>query len=148
MFEQLKEMNAELEQLKKQHLEKSKIMFADVAKQVFEKHPILESFGWRQYTPYFNDGEECTFSAHIDDPYVNEQEEYDDGSRETIYQKVEGEYKDIPNPDYKPEIAAARKDVVEFLKNIDESVLREMFGDHKMITVKRESVEVEEYEHD
>lgn len=26
--------------------------------------PTIVEFGWRQYTPYFNDGEPCTFSVH------------------------------------------------------------------------------------
>jgi hypothetical protein len=26
--------------------------------------PTIEWFGWRQYTPYFNDGEPCVFSVH------------------------------------------------------------------------------------
>lgn len=149
MFEQLKEMNAELEQLKAKHLERSKVMFTTVSKAVFDKHPALESFRWTQYTPYFNDGDECTFSANIDDPYINGKDSYDDESSSTKYEKNDqGEYVDVPNPDYKPEIAAARKDVTEFLSNIDESVLRDMFGDHKEVTVTRNGTEVEDYEHD
>lgn len=31
---------------------------------LFKKHPKLQQFGWRQYTPYFNDGDPCSFSAH------------------------------------------------------------------------------------
>lgn len=26
--------------------------------------PFIDSFGWRQYTPYFNDGDTCIFGAH------------------------------------------------------------------------------------
>lgn len=26
--------------------------------------PTIKSFGWRQYTPYFNDGEPCEFTVH------------------------------------------------------------------------------------
>lgn len=31
----------------------------------------LESIGWVQYTPYFNDGDTCEFSVHTEYPYIN-----------------------------------------------------------------------------
>jgi hypothetical protein len=150
MFEQLKQMNEELEALKKAHLEKSKLMFTDVAKSVFDKHPKLESFGWNQYTPYFNDGDECTFSANIDYVDINGENEYDSNVlQKTIYvQNAKGEYIETVNELYNPELAAAQNDVKEFLSNIDESVLRDMFGDHVEVTVSRNGTEVEKYEHD
>lgn len=54
----------------------------------------------------------------------------------------------IPNPQYSPILQAALVDVKEFLTNVDDSVLREMFGDHVEIKVSREGTEVEEYSHD
>lgn len=32
--------------------------------QFFERVPQLKSLHWRQYTPYFNDGEPCVFRVH------------------------------------------------------------------------------------
>lgn len=150
MFEQLKQMNAELEALKKVHLEKSKAMFTEVAKMVFDKHPALESFGWNQYTPYFNDGDECTFSANIDYPCINGQNEDDsDVLMKTIYKQDEtGKYVKVVNENYNPELGLACDDVKEFLGNIDDAVLRDMFGDHVSVTVSRTGTEVEEYDHD
>jgi hypothetical protein len=147
MFEKLKEMNAELEALKKTHLEKSKAMFTDVAKELFEKHSVLESFEWTQYTPYFNDGSECTFSAYVDDPRINGLGYYSGNCQETFWKQVDGKYQNVPNPNYDPKMSVARKDVTEFLQNIDEAVLRDMFGDHVQVTVTRNGVEVNEYDH-
>ncbi len=143
MFEKLKEMNAEPEQLKAAHLEKSKAMFTEVSKELFDKHPLLESFGWRQYTPYFNDGEECTFSAHVDDPNMNGLD--DDELYEVIREK---DYDGKPHEKFNPVLLTAYTDVQEFLSNVDEAALRDMFGDHMEITVSRDGTEVEEYEHD
>jgi|SRR6185503_3542299 hypothetical protein len=151
MFEELKQMNAELEELKKIHLEKSKSMFTKISKMLFDKHPKLESFGWRQYTPYFNDGDECTFSAHTDEPDINDINGYDfSRQRITDYNstKVEGKYQEIDNPQYNPDLDLARQDVVSLLNGVDDSVLRQMFGDHVHIKVTSESTEVEEYDHD
>lgn len=156
MFEELKQMNAELEELKKAHLEKSKAMFTAVAKKVFDKHPILESFSWTQYTPYFNDGDECVFSANIDYLSIND-EEFGSGKMEEINTEY-GEYdpatrsypnkKETPNPDFNKNLLLAGEDAKEFLSNIDDSVLRDMFGDHVEVKVTRDGTEVEEYEHD
>lgn len=154
MFEELKQMNAELEALKKVHLEKSKAMFTNVASKVFAKHPALESFAWRQYTPYFNDGDECVFSAHVSEPDINEVNGYDINFKDetvTDYNAPKdhlGNRPQIPNPQYNLTLQAALVDVKEFLENVDESVLREMFGDHVEVKVTATGTEVEEYEHD
>lgn len=155
MLEELKAMKEEFAELKKTHLEKSKVMFTNICTKLFEKHPKLESFGWRQYTPYFNDGEECTFSAHVDEPDINGIDGYranfqlefvtDYGGKQDPATK---QYPKKLNENYSPEVAAAQKDVVEFLQNIDESVLRDLFDDHVRVTVTRAGTDVEEYEHD
>ena len=35
----------------------------------------LTSFAWTQYTPHWNDGDACTFSAHTDYLYINGSED-------------------------------------------------------------------------
>jgi hypothetical protein len=52
-------------------------------KELFSKQPVLNSFSWAQYTPYFNDGDECTFSVNreyikINDTENDELEDLDD----------------------------------------------------------------------
>jgi len=145
MFEELKKMNAEIEALKKQHLERSKGMFSEVANKLFEKHTVLESFGWRQYTPYFNDGDECTFSAHTSEPNMNGMDSYDD----ELYCKVNSQnWKGEKYEQFDPALGAAYDDVKEFLANVDDSVLRDLFGDHVQITVTKDGTEVDDYNHD
>lgn len=153
MFEQLKQMNAESEALKKTHLEKSKELFTEVSKKVFEAHPKLISFGWRQYTPYFNDGDECTFSARTDKPDINDIDGYDVNFGDefvTDYNssKVNGVYPKIKNNSFDPDLAAALKTVKAFLGEMKDEVLRDLFGDHVSVRVTAQGTEVEEYEHD
>jgi hypothetical protein len=153
MLEELKAMNEELANLQKEHLEKSKAMFTNIASKIFDAHPKLESFGWRQYTPYFNDGDECTFSAHTDEPDINGINGYDVNFEDeliTVYgaEKVNGQYPKKNNEFFNPDLAAAHKDVHSFLNEIEDSVFRQMFGDHVRVTVKRAGTEVEDYEHD
>lgn len=50
--------------LEKQITAEAKEVFAEASKNIFDKHgDIVHSFGWTQYTPYFNDGEPCVFGT-------------------------------------------------------------------------------------
>lgn len=71
-------------------------MFSDI----FTTAPKLKSVSWTQYTPYFNDGDTCEFSAHVSDLDINGRSEYDDDDeddidcisiRPTIYKKLQTE---------------------------------------------------------
>jgi NAD+--asparagine ADP-ribosyltransferase len=157
MLEELKQMNSELEELRVKHLEKSKQIFSEVCKKVFEKHPKLESFGWEQYTPYFNDGDECVFRVHRDEPNINGQSGYELDFIDEMnteygnYDKATNSYpnkKETPNPNYNKELSDAYEDVKEFLETIEKDVFRNLFGDHVEVIVTREGVNVSEYDHD
>jgi hypothetical protein len=61
-FSALLDKKADLE---KQIKEEAKEVFANSAKEIFEKYgDKVGCFKWSQYTPYFNDGEPCEFGKH------------------------------------------------------------------------------------
>src|ERR1044072_5669755 len=61
-----------MEKLAEQTQQIAQEVFNSGAKAVFADNPIIESFAWTQYTPYFNDGEPCIFSVKRDyNIYVN-----------------------------------------------------------------------------
>jgi hypothetical protein len=49
--------------------------FKEAVKEIFKKFKDLESFSWSQYTPHFNDGDECLFSCHFDSLAINGEED-------------------------------------------------------------------------
>jgi hypothetical protein len=51
----------ELQQAKKDYEEKGKKALRTLISKFFELNPEVMYLYWIQYTPYFNDGEECTF---------------------------------------------------------------------------------------
>jgi predicted RNase H-like nuclease (RuvC/YqgF family) len=55
MIAEIKEKQAEIKRLQKELQEKSSKIFLSSFKKLFEETPKLQSFGWTQYTPYFND---------------------------------------------------------------------------------------------
>lgn len=129
--------------------------------------PTIVEFGWSQYTPYFNDGEPCEFSA--DEPWVrttaevNTEEEsfseYDlDLWGHPSLGKVTGHWEgEWPNRKYVKDgyegPDEARYNRCRALSRALQSgafdnVLLEHFGDHARITVRKDGIEVEFYEHD
>lgn len=134
-----------------------KRFFSEISKRLFEENNDLQSFSWTQYTPYFNDGDTCEFSAHTSSPYVNGLDEYieSDGSVDDVEREEYYSYKNPANSDYTKVFTLKGKrhqelldQVKEFLGVFDEEVLHDMFGDHAKIFVTRKGVDIVEYEHD
>jgi hypothetical protein len=112
--------------IEKEILEPSIKTFTDLTKNIFEDNPNLESFGWKQYTPYFdNDGENCNFLVNTDHIYINGKS-------------------DENNPD----LLNIKNEVKEFLSKFNEYFFISQFGDHAEITVTAKGVSVDEYDQD
>ncbi len=118
--------------------------FKEYANILFSNHPELKSFGWTQYTPYFNDGDECVFSANIESPHIN------DIRYDTWGDKVYGLYEDEDDEETNSNEISDElvMKVVAFLRNFDDDILKEIFGDHVEITVMPDRIDVSEYNHD
>lgn len=128
--------------------------------------PTIVEFGWRQYTPYFNDGDPCTFGAHGTWVRTTTDQDADDdyldvwGSHPSLGQMTGGEW--VDNPDgygrtkvgekYEGPDEARYQRCKALEKAIDggefDDVLLNAFGDHANITIRRDGIEVEFYEHD
>ena len=157
-FAVLREKQEEIKKLKKEMLEASNKIFTDLTKTIFEDHPKVESFGWSQYTPYFNDGDTCTFSANTDWIYINgnpvDESDWVDETKITNYgtwNREKKEYEgrtEVANLDYDPELSKATEEIKEFLSNFENDFFMSQFGDHAEITITANGVSVDEYEHD
>ncbi|MBX9392229.1 hypothetical protein K4749_01110 [Streptomyces sp. TRM72054] len=122
--------------------------------------PTIVEFGWRQYTPYFNDGDPCEFSAHglwvrtTDDEDADEDELEMWGHRSLgkvsgHRDQATGEW--VTDPYQGPDEARYLR-CKELEKAVEggafEVVLLKAFGDHAEVTVRRDGIEVEFYSHD
>ncbi len=154
----LRQKNSELSKLKSEILNISSDIFEDFYKYIFDKYPTLESFGWTQYTPYFNDGETCVFYANTD--YISVNDEYVDDAKWSSEVNVlnwgnwnrelkvyEGRVEQ-PNPNYDPVLTAASNEITNFLGNFDNDFYLSKFGDHAEITVTKNGVDISDYDHD
>lgn len=105
----------------------------EVFRPVFNKHinKKLDNFSWSQYSPYFNDGDECIFGVH-EVWHVNGKHTYGYG----------GDKQD-------DEVKAFADSATEALYMLPEEFLKELFGNHVSITVYRDGrIVSEECDHD
>jgi hypothetical protein len=157
-LEKLKERQSQISDIKKEVLDLSSGIFEDFYKYIFEKYPTLESFGWTQYTPYFNDGDTCIFSVNTD--YISVNDEYVDESKWSSEVnvlnwgnwnrelKVYEDRVEEPNPNYDPVLTEASNEITNFLGNFDNDFYLSKFGDHAEITVTKSGVDISDYDHD
>lgn len=129
---------------------------------------------WTQYTPYFNDGEACTFSRNtvfvgvtagvghelknlgIDPSNDEMSHEYDvseldeeDPNAIWWYEdyRVKNLKKKLAVGSFPPSIAALQA-ALDFVLDCPEDVLEIAFGDHSKISVTSKGITIEEVEHD
>lgn len=57
---------AQITKLNAEYREETQKVFGEASEQLFKEIPEIKSFQWTQYTPYFNDGDECTFGVNTD----------------------------------------------------------------------------------
>jgi hypothetical protein len=138
---------------KKEAKATAKEALKEMAAEFFAENPHVVSINWNQYTPYFNDGDVCTFSANIDYPRFTFHAV--DGTELTYcagagsFVSPDGEYDYEGGTQYEKETAKVEKSVVKFLKNFAEDDLKEMFGDGIEITLYRKGkISTTDYEHD
>lgn len=156
LFEQIAKSKEEIKKLKSDLNEKLKENFHELTKELFDSYPELDSFGWRQYTPYFNDGEPCEFRSMHDYPTINGNDEnYGESEQpegvldivklgsEEIYDE---NWKKIENPDYNPYYSEIVKVVKDFLNQFDDDDMEGLFGNHVSIHITSEGVQVEDYD--
>lgn len=157
-IKEIKQKKAEIAKLQNDLQKQSEELFDDFFKKVFEKNSDLESISWVQYTPYFNDGDACFFSANID--YLDINGECEDGanwinpkniiswgkfnSQTKVY---EGRI-DQDNPHYNKSLAETVDKVKDFLSLFDNQFYQTKFGDHTRVILTPQGSKTEEYEHD
>ncbi|AOE43817.1 hypothetical protein SEA_BANTAM_128 [Gordonia phage Bantam] len=121
--------------------------------------PYVVSVRWKQYTPYFNDGDPCEFGVNdIGVRFADTADDagdYEDGYIDAWSIRFDRQYrvardgKDSEYPGISDElhdaIAALNDAVAGGAHEVD---LRKFFGDPAEVTATREGFDVEFYDHD
>jgi len=173
---QMKLVNAQIEALRTQNIETSKKVFHASIASFFKAFPEVAAIRWRQYTPYFNDGDVCEFSVH--EPAVFSKKDFEEGVDDDYeYNSWRGPsswtYKYVAEnidrygdlevykqqiADYelmKAELGSRYEEIVRGIKkflnvfnSIEDDTMLSLFGDHVEITVTPDGIEIDEYSHE
>lgn len=152
------------EEQKRAMVEKLRPTFKELFKEFFERNPQIEFITWTQFTPYFNDGDECIFRVNDLYGFLSEEEMEDDpwdgtfplwGWRkpDVITKEDLKEKKNVLDK-FDGDLAKIKQASDEFdllqtqFRSIDESLLKEIFGDHVRVIASRDGLDVDNYEHD
>lgn len=154
----LKDKNSQLNEIKIEISKISDNLFDEFREYIFDKYPLLNSFGWTQYTPYFNDGETCVFYANIDYLIINDEYAEDSnwfynmnvidwGKWNPITKSYHGRIEE-PNEKYNQILFDAHDEIVSFLSNFDNDFFLNKFGDHAEIIVTKSGTDISDYDHE
>lgn len=153
------ESKAEIKRIKTELNKKLKDYFHGMAKELFQAYPELKSFGWTQYTPFFNDGEPCVFSSNHDYPTINGNDEnsgnneQEEGVIDIVSDSEETrcdsstDWKYVPNETYNPYYGEIVTTLKEFLNLFDDDDMKGLFDNHVTVTITEEGSFTEEYDH-
>lgn len=142
------------EEKKKALVEELRKEFPAMFTELFAQSKRIDSITWRQYTPYFNDGDTCEFGVYADEPEVNEMSLYDIDWydwKHRYYTQGDPRYANLLTDNPKIDIAECQLveafgDVIE---SIPEDFMKDLFGDHCEVTIRRDgTVDVNDYDHD
>lgn len=149
LLETIKQKLEVIEEQRKALVAELQTEFPKLFTELFQKSKLIDSFTWRQYTPYFNDGESCEFRVYSNQCCVNG-EDYDElewYSWKSKYDEYREELKE--SKDVNIEESLILNEFIEVVNMLPKEFLKDLFGDHVKVTVNRDgTVEVEDYDHD
>lgn len=115
-------------------------------KEFFTNNPNVSSIYWTQYTPHFNDGEECIFNVH--DMYFTIGEEVLERDNGIYIEDREGTFSTWGTAEGFETEQQNFKAFTTALNKLPEEIFKDAFGDHCEIIASRTGFDVEEYSHD
>ena len=168
LLEQIKKQTAEIAKKQQDLIEQLKPKFKELFMPFLEKYKGKVGYiYWTQYTPYFNDGEECTFSVgELCASIATNQEELEDedcfpyeGDFPLYYSKYRKEtiedadiderlIKHFGSKEAVIECGKAFEIIKQAIEDIPNDMMKAVLGDHITVCVTLDGVEVEQYDHD
>lgn len=150
-------INEQFQAQKSEACVKFKTAFELFMKDFFTLVPMVKQVRWDQYTPYFNDGDSCTFS--VNEPYfsnfIHDSDDFDDEEEEDTKQKQDNweiSTWDIRDKEYEQYgMTEEQKNLVQYVNDIiygNEEFFYDIFGDHQQIVITKDGITHDYYEHD
>lgn len=148
----IKNSLAEFKKTMEEHQTILKHQLFECFREFFKENPEVKAIKWEQYTPYFNDGDQCVF--HVRDfAFCNTaDEEFLDEVCYGEYQGDESESEGKVYSTYDDIKESLKNNIKEFADVVNdyafEDIFKSAFGDHVRVIATAEGFDVEEYSHD
>lgn len=147
-LDKLSEAAAKIQEVKRQATETAVAILKPALKEFLAENPEIKTIAWSQYTPYFNDGEECIFSVNspsFSTAKLDTHPDSYDGDEEVV------SFEAYSNNKYNEYVSSAAYkacyDLGELLESLSDE-LKDVFGDHCQVIVNEDGIFVEQYDHD
>lgn len=160
---EIRDLNKERQEIQSKYQTKMQEHLKGLTKAFFKDNPQVTAFTWTQYTPYFNDGEECTFQRNeisvtncpLDEVDEIRYDEYEGETENVFVSNFSGWFmKSDYYKDERKKIEESGVDIkavqqfVELLDSIDDDIYLETFGNHVRVVATAQGFDIEEYNHD
>lgn len=127
--DKLKLLVEEIDKLKQELTQKAQDGLMQCLKELFEMHPEVKKLQFTAYTPYWNDGDECTYWCNASSADINVSDDDEEEDCPKVSQKVERIFRNA-------------------LGTIDDDTWKEIVGDHALVIITPQGIDVQEYEHE
>lgn len=133
-----------IQELKQKLQKQLQEQFNVSVQELFKLVPSLQAIGWTQYSPHFNDGDECIF--HVREVqamnFVPEfiTREYEAQEEQYIIGDYDSQSEDLLSVDEKNVI----KSLLSFISD-EEDLMHDLYGNHSAILITREETKIEDY---
>lgn len=155
----------ELNEQKQKFQKRARTVFSEEFKSFFERFPEVREIVWTQYTPYFNDGDPCTFGvsepcakmapdATLEPDVVEDLKERNDNDCDNC---VITTIRDNTCSKWRPAMRSRTQresDLIDAFEQLSslvqgmDDLMQDMFGDHIIVRASSNGFDVEEYDHD
>lgn len=153
-FDHLLNLQKHADEVKAKLMTEFKEKIEGIFSDFFRCTPEIKEICWTQYTPYFNDGDECIFSVHDIvfiaktkpdglEPTKEELKDHNYGSK--VYEDYPLNV--ITHDEYPEELRSKCCEFSTLLYKFTDE-FKYAFGDHAFVTVTKEGIDVDEYDHD
>lgn len=148
----LKEILDQFKAYNEKFQQEAQALLKTAFKEFFATNPAIKAVIWNQYSPYFNDGDECVFSVNM--PIFTNAE--DEDIEDCRWEDYEGDKEDIfVLSEYDDEIGGEgwNKNSIDEISaiiqsNEMENVFHVMFGNHARVVATIDGFDVEVLDHD
>jgi len=137
-----------LKVIKENYQKQSQELLKKTINEYMARHPQLACIVWTQYTPYSNDGEECTFRIGGPEYYnLIDGVEFDLDSEDVASFSYGEDGETCENIGYKHPDNEKHKPFTRMIHDNSE-ILQHIFDNHVIVTITRDEIVDDEYEHE